>query len=38
MHGPVARDLGTPNESVQRIGLIQRTLLLAEFLARHPLA
>lgn len=33
--GPVARDLGTPHEAVQRISLIQRTLLLAEFLARH---
>jgi D-alanine-D-alanine ligase len=30
--GPVARDLGTPQESVQRISLIQRTLLLAQFL------
>ena len=30
--GPVARDLRTPQESVQRISLIQRTLLLAEFL------
>jgi D-alanine-D-alanine ligase len=30
--GPVARDLGTPNESVQRISLVQRTLLLAELL------
>ena len=30
--GPVARDLGTPQEAVQRISLIQRTLLLAEFL------
>jgi D-alanine-D-alanine ligase len=34
--GPVARDLGTPNESVQRISLAQRTLLLAEFLQRQP--
>jgi len=32
--GPVARDLGTPHESVQRISLVQRTLLLAEFLAK----
>lgn len=32
--GPVARDLGTPQEAVQRISLVQRTLLLAEFLAR----
>ena len=31
--GPVARDLRTPQECVQRISLIQRTLLLAEFLA-----
>jgi len=30
--GPVARDLGTSQEAVQRISLIQRTLLLAEFL------
>jgi D-alanine-D-alanine ligase len=30
--GPVARDLGTAQEAVQRISLIQRTLLLAEFL------
>jgi D-alanine-D-alanine ligase len=30
--GPVARDLGTPQEAVQRISLIQRTLLLAQFL------
>ncbi len=33
--GPVARDLATPHESVQRISLIQRTLLLAEFLAKE---
>jgi hypothetical protein len=32
--GPVARDVGTPHEAVQRISLVQRTLLLAEFLAR----
>jgi D-alanine-D-alanine ligase len=31
--GPVARDLGTPHESIQRISLIQRTLLLAQLLA-----
>jgi D-alanine-D-alanine ligase len=30
--GPVARGLYTPNESVDRISLLQRTLLLAEFL------
>jgi D-alanine-D-alanine ligase len=32
--GPVARDLYTPQEAVQRMSLIQRTLLLAEFLLR----
>jgi D-alanine-D-alanine ligase len=32
--GPVARDLYTPHESVQRISLVQRTLLLAQFLAQ----
>jgi D-alanine-D-alanine ligase len=31
--GPVARDLYTPREAVERISLLQRTLLLAEFLA-----
>jgi D-alanine-D-alanine ligase len=31
--GPVARDLYTPREAVNRISLIQRTLLTAEFLA-----
>ena len=31
--GPVARDLYTPQEAVNRISLIQRTLLIAEFLA-----
>jgi D-alanine-D-alanine ligase len=30
--GPVARDLGTPQEAVRRISMVQRTLLLAEFL------
>ena len=30
---PVARDRGTPQESIQRISLIQRTLILAELLA-----
>ena len=30
--GPVARDLYTPQEAVKRISLVQRTLLLAEFL------
>ena len=33
--GPVARDLRTPDESVQRISLVQRTLLLAEYLAKE---
>lgn len=33
--GPVARDLRTPNEAVQRISLVQRTLLLAQFLAKQ---
>ena len=31
--GPVARDLYTPNEAVERISLLQRTLLLSSFLA-----
>jgi D-alanine-D-alanine ligase len=31
--GPVGRDLYTPQEAVNRISLIQRTLLIAEFLA-----
>jgi D-alanine-D-alanine ligase len=30
--GPVARNLRTPEEAVQRISLVQRTLLLADFL------
>jgi D-alanine-D-alanine ligase len=30
--GPVARNLGTPQEAVRRLSLVQRTLLLAEFL------
>ena len=30
--GPVARDLYTPHEAVDRISLVQRTLLLAQFL------
>jgi D-alanine-D-alanine ligase len=30
--GPVAREIGTPHEAVQRISLLQRTLLLAQFL------
>jgi D-alanine-D-alanine ligase len=32
--GPVARQLYTPQEAVQRMSLIQRTLLLAQFLLR----
>jgi D-alanine-D-alanine ligase len=35
--GPVARDLYTPQEAVNRISLIQRTLLTAEFLAEDLL-
>lgn len=31
--GPVGRDIGTPNEAVQRLSLMQRTLLLALWLA-----
>jgi D-alanine-D-alanine ligase len=34
--GPVTREPGTPHEAVQRISLIQRTLLLAAFLAGQP--
>lgn len=33
--GPAPRDLYTPQEAVNRTGLIQRTLLLAEFLLKH---
>jgi acetylornithine deacetylase/succinyl-diaminopimelate desuccinylase-like protein len=33
--GPVARELRSPEESVQRISLVQRTLLLAEYLAKE---
>ena len=33
--GPVAQDLYTPNESVERISLLQRTLLLTSFLATN---
>ena len=33
--GPIARDLDTPNESVQRISILQRTLLLAQYLVRQ---
>lgn len=32
--GPVARDLYTPNEAVNRISFLQRTLLMAELLAQ----
>ncbi len=31
--GPVARDVDTPQEAVLRIGVMQRTLLLAQYLA-----
>jgi len=34
--GPVAKDLYTPQEAVQRISILQRTLLLAEFLIQNP--
>jgi D-alanine-D-alanine ligase len=33
--GPVAKDLFTPQEAVQRISLMQRTLLLAQFLVKQ---
>jgi D-alanine-D-alanine ligase len=33
--GPVARDLYTPHEAIDRISLLQRTLLLAQFLAQQ---
>jgi D-alanine-D-alanine ligase len=32
--GPVARKLHTPQEAVERISILQRTMLLAEFLLR----
>lgn len=35
--GPVARNIYTPDESVDRISLIQRTILLAEFLHQSEL-
>jgi acetylornithine deacetylase/succinyl-diaminopimelate desuccinylase-like protein len=35
--GPVAQDLYTPNESIKRINLLQRTLLLAHFLLKKSL-
>jgi D-alanine-D-alanine ligase len=33
--GPITRDIDTPQESIQRISLLQRTLLLAQFLAQQ---
>lgn len=33
--GPVARGLYTPQEAIQRISILQRTLLLAEFLVQE---
>jgi D-alanine-D-alanine ligase len=33
--GPVTRDAYTPNEAVERLSLLQRTLLVAEFLAKQ---
>ena len=33
--GPAARDMYTPNEAVNRESLIQRTLLIAQFLAKE---
>ncbi|MDT8300139.1 MAG: ATP-grasp domain-containing protein [Sedimentisphaerales bacterium] len=33
--GPVTKDVYTPNEAVERISLLQRTLLVAEFLAKQ---
>ncbi len=33
--GPAAHDIYTPQESVSRISLVQRTLLLAQFLAKE---
>jgi D-alanine-D-alanine ligase len=33
--GPVTRERDTPQEAVQRISLVQRTLILADFLARE---
>jgi len=33
--GPAARDLYTPQEAVSRVSLVQRTLLLAQFLVRN---
>ena len=33
--GPVVSDRGTPGENIERISLIERTVVLAEFLARE---
>jgi acetylornithine deacetylase/succinyl-diaminopimelate desuccinylase-like protein len=33
--GPVAHDLYTPQEAIERISIMQRTLLIAEFLAKE---
>jgi D-alanine-D-alanine ligase len=33
--GPLSKDLYTPREATQRIGLVQRTIVLAEFLLKH---
>jgi D-alanine-D-alanine ligase len=33
--GPVAREIGTPQEAVQRLSLLRRTILLAEFLGQQ---
>ena len=35
--GPVAKDLDTAQESVLRLSVMQRTLLLAEFLVEQSL-
>jgi len=33
---PVTKDRGMPGEAVQRISLVQRTLLITDFLLNHP--
>ena len=33
--GPVSKDLSTPNEAISRISLVQRTLLLTQFLLKQ---
>jgi D-alanine-D-alanine ligase len=33
--GPITKDRGTPNEAVQRISIVQRTLLITDFLLRN---